>query len=457
MIKKQIQLEVNGKEAAQEVEKVNKALLETNETAGDLGKTIDKTSDDLEDAGKKGKKGFSAIGAGVKALAVSFKALGIGLLVSAFTTFLEIAKQNQKVIDVLNTAFEFTSLLFNDLIQLAVDLSGGLMDAFKNPKQALDDFVNLVKDGLINRFNELVETLGFVARGIGQLFLGNFKLAGEAFKEAGKQAVDVITGTDDSLEKVKDTIVDYTKETYNAAKGIVELNKVAEKSESLNRGLIESYDIQAESLRQIRDDDRKTIGERIEANNKLKEVLELQEKAMKANANNILAAAQAQYDKNASDENAIALQEAKNELLGIEAQVNGFKSEQMTNEAALQRELKELALSKSEAELEASEILKTANVEAITGTEERIMAQMALEQELYNNQKALLDKRLEDEKEGTQAYQDILNERLLLDANNTANQRKLSKELSDYKKTLDKETNTTLKANRSSFFSGRHP
>ena len=436
MIKKQIEIDVNGKEAAQEIEILNNALEESNRAIEDLRAKVEGLEKGLEDSGKAGKNGFNAIGTGVKALAVSFKALGIGLIVSAFTAFLEIAKQNQKVMDVLNTAFEFTSLLFNDLIEYAVNLSEGLMDAFKNPKQALDDFVNLIKDGLINRFRELVETLGFVARGIGELFLGNFKLAGDAFSEALKQAVDVYTGVDDSYEKVKDTIIDYTKETYNAAKGIVELNKEAAKSEALNRGLIESYDIQAEKQRQIRDDDRKSIGDRIEANNKLKEILEAQGKAMKDNANDIKNAAQAQYDKNKNDENAIALQEAKNELLGIDAQINGFKSEQMTNEAALQRELKELALSKSEAELEASEILKTANIEAITGTEERIRAQMALEQELYNNQKALLDKRLEDENKGTQAYQDILNERLLLDTNNTVNQEKLSKELSDYKKNI---------------------
>lgn len=49
---------------------------------------------------------------------------------------------------------------------------------------------------------------------------------------------------------------------------------------------------------------------------------------MKANAEQVLAAAQAQFDKNASDENFIALQEAKNELLAVEATVTGFLSEQ---------------------------------------------------------------------------------------------------------------------------------
>jgi len=59
-------------------------------------------------------------------------------------------------------------------------------------------------------------------------------------------------------------------------------------------------------------------------------------------------AAQIEYDKLQNQENLIALTEAQNELLAIEAQITGFQSEQLTNQVSLQRELqdvkKELAL-----------------------------------------------------------------------------------------------------------------
>ena len=52
-------------------------------------------------------------------------------------------------------------------------------------------------------------------------FKGDFTGAVDSLKEAGKESVDVITGQDDSLEKVKATIekvttavVDYTSKTY---------------------------------------------------------------------------------------------------------------------------------------------------------------------------------------------------------------------------------------------------
>ena len=69
-------------------------------------------------------------------------------------------------------------------------------------------------------------------------------------------------------------------------------------------------------------------------------------------------AAQVEFDKLQNQENLIALTEAQNELLAIEAQITGFQSEQLTNQVSLQRELqdvkKELAvegLSQREREL----------------------------------------------------------------------------------------------------------
>ena len=57
---------------------------------------------------------------------------------------------------------------------------------------------------------------------------------------------------------------------------------------------------------------------------------------MLENADAILTAAQAQFDKNGNEANAIALQEAKNEKAAVEAQIAGFyESEQKSNDLAL--------------------------------------------------------------------------------------------------------------------------
>ena len=153
-------------------------------------------------------------------------------------------------------------------------------------------------------------------------------------KEAGKEMVDAVTGVDNSFDKIVEIapklakgISDYTKSTYDSAKAQTEANKAAELAVARNRVILEQKDREAELLRQIRDDDLRTIDERIEANNKLGEVLKEQEKLMLANADALILAAELQLKKNNNDANQIALLEAKAEKEAVLAQITGFRSE----------------------------------------------------------------------------------------------------------------------------------
>ena len=141
----------------------------------------------------------------------------------------------------------------------------------------------------------------------------------------------------------------------NKVSQIVETNKKADKSAVVNQLLIEQFDRQAELQRQIRDDESKTIDERIAANEELGRILEKQEKLQKEALQTRVDAAQLQFDKLKNDENEIALLEAKNELAAVEATITGLRSEQLTNLNALERERKDLVLENAEAEIEAEQ------------------------------------------------------------------------------------------------------
>ena len=352
----------------------------------ELKKQIEVLNKEVEEGNKQTKDGLKGVekasektAGGVRKIGGAIKALGIGLVVAAFAKLVEVFNENQKVADAFNTTFEVVSIAFNDLVSFFTNNISVVTDFFKslfeNPLETMTNFKDALVDGVINRFNELVETLGFVAKGIGNLFTGNFKDAVENFKEAGKQSVDVITGQDESFEKVTETVKNYTTETIKNAQEIVKANKEAAKAEAINRGLIESFDIQAEKLRQTRDEERNTIAERIQANNDLKAVLEEQAETMKANAQAVVDAAQIQFDKNESDANAIALQEAKNELMAVEAQVTGFMSEQKMNDLALERERLELEQSNIDATVERQKLERDFNAEQIENDVLRIQAQ----------------------------------------------------------------------------------
>lgn len=408
----------------------------------ELKKQIEVLNKEVEEGNKQTKDGLKGVekasektAGGVRKIGGAIKALGIGLVVAAFAKLVEVFNENQKVADAFNTTFEVVSIAFNDLVSFFTNNISVVTDFFKslfeNPLETMTNFKDALVDGVINRFNELVETLGFVAKGIGNLFTGNFKDAVENFKEAGKQSVDVITGQDESFEKVTETVKNYTTETIKNAQEIVKANKEAAKAEAINRGLIESFDIQAEKLRQTRDEERNTIAERIQANNDLKAVLEEQAETMKANAQAVVDAAQIQFDKNESDANAIALQEAKNELMAVEAQVTGFMSEQKMNDLALERERLELEQSNIDATVERQKLERDFNAEQIENDVLRIQAQQEnLEIEKKQEEERLKNKR-DSFTKGTQAFQDAENERLAFLQDVNQREIQLQKDLSD--------------------------
>ena len=221
-----------------------------------------------------------------------------------------------------------------------------------------------------------------VGKSLGQLVRGEFSAAFDTIKEAGKQTVDVVTGVDDSFEAVAETITEYTKKTIKAAKSNVELAKAAEIASVKNQGLIEKYDRQAEQQRQIRDDESKSIEERIKANEELAKILDKQEEAMLKNADIAVASAKAELDKNKENiQLQKAYQEALNERAGIEAQITGFRSEQQTNTNSLLREQKEIM-----------------NEIALFGKSERDRERLELEQQ-YEANKLLIEKEITDDAE----------------------------------------------------------
>lgn len=371
----------------------------------------------------------------------------IGVALKAFEAFTEVLSNNQKIADFFATSLEFVSIAFNDLVNFILNNTQPVVDTFKaifdDPLGSIKSLGDAIKNNLIERFNSFIDTLGFVGDAVAALFAGDFALAGELAKEAGKEMVDVFTGVDGTVDKVADTItkvseavVDYTSNTLEAAKSNVELQKTAERAAVLNQGLIEQYDRQAEKLRQIRDEERNTLEERIEANNKLKEVLDEQEKAMLGNANAILAAAQAQYDKNNSQENEIALIEARNELLAVQAQVEGFRSEQLANDLALSRELAQVDRDRAEAAIDNYETEQRAAIDAEENERLRLEQTLKLEEELYRKRKGLLDQRLEQEKEGSVAYAEILNEKATLESEFNAATKTSAVELSRFNRDL---------------------
>ena len=314
--------------------------------------TVTKDVEGLGKATGKASGGFKRLGGVIKGMGAALKAAGIGLIVALIAKLMEVFSKNQKVLDTFNTAMTALNIAFNDLFNFLSEnvskFTGFFKSIFEDPKQALLDFSEMIQNNLIERFNSLLDTFGYVGSALSSLFKGNFSEAADFAKMAGKELVDVATGVDDSFDKVVDTVTEavdvvsnYTKETIKQAAAITETNKAAQRAAVEFAKLNAQYLKDAEIQRQIRDDETKTFQERIAANEKLNEILEKQQTAQKEQIQIQIDAAQAQYNINASDENFIALQEQKVAMLELEETITGQLSEQKTNQVSLEKELLE--------------------------------------------------------------------------------------------------------------------
>ena len=315
--------------------------MEVKSNIGDVAKDTDK----LTTSSEKASKGVGKIGTAFKGMGTAIKAAGIGLVVALLAKLMEVFSKNQKVLDVFNTAMTALSIAFNDLFGFLENNVGAVVgyfkDLFTNPVEKVKELGDAIKEGFIDRFEQALEVLGLVAKSFGQLIDGKFSEAFDTIKEAGKETVDVFTGVDDSFDKVADTIVKYTTETLKQADAITQTAKAADRAAVQFAMLNAQYLKDAEVQRQIRDDETKTFAERIEANNKLNDILAEQQELQREQVQIGIDAAQQQYDINASEENFIALQEAKVAMLELEETITGQLSEQKTNAVALEKELLE--------------------------------------------------------------------------------------------------------------------
>ena len=444
----QVQLDIETKKAQKGVDNLTDEIVNLNKEVAQGNKETAKGLKGVEKASDK-------TAGGVKKIGGALKALGIGLIIAGFSKFVEVLNENQKVADFFSITFEALSLAFNDFFNFILSNTGAITNFFKaafdDPVQNMIDFGNAIIENVIERVQSSIDTLGYLAEAVVKVFKGDFAGALDAAKNAGKELVDVVTGVDDSFDKTAEVVnkvaaatSNYVKETIKGATENVNLAKTAELAAVANQGLIEKYDLQAEKLRQVRDEERNTIAERKKANDELNAVLDEQEKAMLGNANAILAAAQAQFNKNGNDENQIALLEAQNEVLAVQAQVAGFRSEQKANDLALDREQKELNQSIGDAEAERNQAQSEFTAEQIENDYLRLQAQLDIAQKESEIESKRLTEKRNQYKQGTQAYEDANNELLAYQQENANTQVQIEKDLNKNKKQLTTQALTDM-------------
>lgn len=456
-LEKEIKIKVDTKEADKNVSELNDGIEQVGETAKESGDKASKSIKDVEKSSKGAEKASKGASLGVKGIGLALKAAGIGIALAVFAKLAEVIGKNQKVADGLSIVFGTVSNVLTSVVNAVVNAVTAVSDAtngFNALGNVLDGLVTLGLTPLKGSFFTIKLALQEAQLAWEESFFGDkdpetIKRLNESIKEtrgeiievgvdavkAGKQVVDnfseavnevglLATTTTENLSNVS------IKASYEQAKATTELANTAQLAEAQLQGLIEKYDRQAEQLRQIRDDDRKSIAERIKANEELGRVLDEQAKSQKALAGVRVAQAQQELKLNKDNiEAQRALIEAQNEILAIEAQVEGFRSEQLINRNSLLKEqeeiLKELnKIGKEELELakqEAADLRdeRIRQIELQVEDEKEKFRLLAAAREDYNNTIADLDAKAKaDEEKRSKAAEKIAEEEAKAKINN---------------------------------------
>lgn len=477
-IKKTIEIDVNANAAEKDINDLNKSVVRLENSVEDFSKTGKKSLDNIDKNVKETEKSTKSLSDGFKATGVALKAMGIGLVISLMSTLKEIFTSNQKVADTFSAVLGTVANVFSQVTNVVVsviekvggatkgfeglsNVIGGLLKLALTPLKGAFFGIKLVIDEVRLAWEESLfgdgdpKTIKDLTKRIEETKVSLKKVGTDAV-EAGKQVGNnigkaisevgqVVEGTIDGVSKIS------VASAYEQAKANVQLQNTAKLAEANQARLVEQYDRQAEKLRQVRDEERNSVEDRIIANNKLKVVLENQQKAMLAQADAQIAAAQSTLSQNKNIENQVALTNALANREGVLAQVEGLRSEQKANDLALNKELIDLTKTKQEAETQLAINEANFNAERIKNEEAQLVAKKsALEQNKIIELNRLQNV-IDSAKAGTQAKVDAENEYALkkqeieqsiILADDAIAEYKRNKAIENNQKIIDSETAT---------------
>lgn len=289
-------IQVDAAKASQTIDKLGDKLdKDLKPTIKKIDKQVEdviETTEEVGEAAEGSSNGFKLLDIATKGFGTALKGLGIGLVISAFVKLGEALNKNQVFADQVGIALETVSIAFQGIINTVVEKGQKVVNFFGNVGSKITKFFKKDIDGL-----------------------------NSSYEENNQQ-------TETAFQRNK-----------RLAKEIVELRKQVQLQEAEQRKLQLTYQREAELQRQIRDNTSLTIEERIEANNKLATILNKQLEDERFIANEKIRLAKLELSTNAENQDAkIKLINAEADLAEVEERITSQRSENKTNEIALQNE-----------------------------------------------------------------------------------------------------------------------
>lgn len=238
-VEKTIEINVDSKGAVKgindlekSIDGVNKEVKETNKSTQAMSGTLDKATGGAVSKFTAFKGAVGSLTTGFKSLRVAIIGTGIGALLIAITALGQAFTRSEEGQNKFAKILGVIGSVTGNLLDLLADLGENIISVFENPKQALIDFKNLIVENITNRFEAIIDTVGFLGSAFKKVFSGDFTGALEDAKKAGSSYIDSITGVKNSIDKASESVKNFTKEIVddaNAAAKIADQRANAEK------------------------------------------------------------------------------------------------------------------------------------------------------------------------------------------------------------------------------------
>jgi hypothetical protein len=354
-------------EAEKEQQALNESAEGMEKAYKDSSKEATKAVDKIGDSAKRQTSVMKGLGTAVNAVGASLKALGIGLIIALVAKFTQALSENKTVVDTVSAVSNALSIIFNELFTAV----GRIYDKIVEATGGFDALGKVVSSLIKLAFNQLKITILALEGGFTALKLAYEKVFGD--EEGVKKAQANLEKIDKKIKEInKDnvkqakTVIDNIGEAINevttavtiaATEGVKAISEIdVARAYAQGKAMQEAknnfellalqqarlqlkYQNQAELLRQIRDDDRKGLTERIKANDELAIVLDKQFKAESATIKARISALQNEQNLlGVTQERTNEIYQLNTDLIDVEERLNGARSEQLTNTNALLRE-----------------------------------------------------------------------------------------------------------------------
>jgi len=244
-IEKTINLNVDSKKATKglkDLEKgidgVNKEVQETSKSTQAMSGTLDKATGGAVSKFTAFKGAIGSVTTGFKSLRVAIIGTGIGALLIAVTALGQAFTRSEEGQNKFAKILGVIGSVTGNLLDLLADLGENIISVFENPKQAITDFANLIKDNIVTRFEGLINLIPNLGRAVEQLFKGNFKEAGKIAADSVGKVVLGVDSVTDSVDNAINSVKEFGKEISDDAAAAAKIADQRANAEKKARDLI---------------------------------------------------------------------------------------------------------------------------------------------------------------------------------------------------------------------------